>query len=295
MKKQFLSYLKLICSMVIFGSIGLFVRNIPISSSAIAMVRAVVGALFLFFVAGFGKQKLSLSSLKNHFLLLLISGAALGFNWIALFEAYKYTSIAVATLCYYTAPMLVILLSPMLLKEKLTPVKLVCVFLALLGMIFVSGIFSIENTASNPKGILLGFTAAVLYSSVVIMNKMQKDIPTFDRTVFQLGTAAIVLISYNCLTGTMPEAMPTMPVVLLLLILGILHTGIAYYLYFSSMEYLPGQTMAIISYIDPVVAVLVSLLILRESTSWQEMAGAALILGAALASELPLRRKECNS
>ena len=294
MKYRIAAYLKLISSMVIFGSIGLFVRHISVSSSAVALVRAVIGSLFLILMACLGKQKLSFVSLKKHFLLLLISGAALGFNWITLFEAYKYTSVAVATLCYYTAPMLVILLSPLLLKEKLTARKLFCVLLAVLGMIFVSGMVDSGNLNSNPKGIALGIVAAVLYASVVMMNKMQKDIPTFDRTVFQLGTAAILLIPYNCITGAMPETLPSLNTVVLLLVLGILHTGVAYFLYFSSMEHLPGQTMAIISYIDPVIAVVISVLILRENTTWQEMAGAVLILGAALVSELRFGRKEPN-
>ena len=292
MKTKVAAYLKLICSMVIFGSIGLFVRNIALSSPTIALVRAIVGALFLLLISLLSKQRLSFASIRKHFLLLLISGAALGFNWIALFEAYKYASVAVATLCYYTAPMMVILLSPVVLKEKLTANKLVCVAVAVLGMILVSGISGASGSGIDPKGILLGLVAAVLYASVVMMNKMQRDIPTFDRTVFQLGTAALVLLPYCIIGGSFPQMIPSGATVLLLITLGIVHTGVAYYLYFSSMEQLPGQTMAIISYIDPVVAVMVSVLILRENVSWQELMGAVLILGAAVVSELPFQRKE---
>jgi RarD protein len=292
LKTKVAAYLKLISSMVIFGSIGLFVRNIDLSSPSISFVRALVGALFLLLISVFAKQKLSVVFIRKHLLLLLISGAALGFNWIALFEAYKYASVAVATLCYYTAPMMVILLSPVVLKEKLTANKLVCVAVAVLGMMFVSGISGFSGDEIDPKGILLGLVAAVLYASVVMMNKLQKDIPTFDRTVFQLGTAALVLLPYCLFSGSFPSAIPSYTTILLLIALGIVHTGAAYYLYFSSMEHLPGQTMAIISYIDPVVAVMVSVLILRENVTWQEMMGAVLILGAAVVSELPFQRKE---
>ena len=292
MKTKVSAYLKLICSMVIFGSIGLFVRNIALSSPTIALVRALVGALFLLLISLLSKQRLSFVSIRKHFLLLLISGTALGFNWIALFEAYKYTSVAVATLCYYTAPMMVILLSPVVLKEKLTANKLVCVAVAVVGMILVSGISGSSGSGIDPKGILFGLVAAVLYATVVMMNKMQRDIPTFDRTVFQLGTAALVLLPYCFISGSFPRMIPSGITVLLLLTLGIVHTGVAYYLYFSSMEHLPGQTMAITSYIDPVVAVMVSVLILRENVSWQELMGAVLILGAAVVSELPFQRKE---
>ena len=286
------AFAKLIVSMVIFGSIGIFVRNISLASSAVAMVRAVVGTVFLFAVSIAKKKRFSVDSIKKHVPVLLFSGAALGFNWILLFESYKFTSVAVSTLCYYTAPIIVIFLSPLLLKERLTGRKLFCVIPAVLGMVFVSGILTSSMGESDWKGILLGLGAAVLYATVVILNKMQADIPAFDRTVFQLGTAAIVLIPYNFAVSAFPQNLPDHMTLLLLLAVGVIHTGLAYYLYFSSMEHLEGQTMAIISYVDPVIAIAVSVFLLREKTSWQDILGAVLILGAAVLSELPAKRKE---
>lgn len=274
--------------MLIFGSIGIFVRNITWSSASVAMIRAVIGTVFLLLLK---KQKISLSAFRKYLPVLIISGAALGFNWILLFESYKYTSVAVSTLCYYTAPILVILLSPLVLKEKLTPRKIGCVVVALIGMVFVSGILGSDMRERDTLGIVLGLGAAVLYATVVMLNKKQKDIPSFDRTLLQLGIAAIVLIPYNLSTHSVPSTVPDITTALLLLTVGIVHTGLAYYLYFSSMEHLPGQTMAIISYVDPMVAVMASALILHEPTTWQELLGAVLILGAALISELTFKRK----
>jgi RarD protein len=223
---------------------------------------------------------------------LLVSGAALGFNWILLFEAYRYTSVAVATLCYYTAPILVILVAPLVLKERISAKKIVCVSVALLGMFLVSGILDSGSQTGDLRGILFGLGAAILYACVMVLNKLQKEIQSFDRTIFQLGIAALVLLPYNFAVSSFPDALPSLPVTMMLLAVGVLHTGLAYYLYFSSIAQLPGQTVAIISYLDPVIAVAVSVLLLREGTSWQELLGAVLILGAALCSEISIQRKE---
>lgn len=292
MKNRSIALLKLALSMAIFGSIGLFVRNIPLQSSAIAFVRAVVGTAFLFLILTFGKKRISFATLRKYGVTLLLSGCALGFNWILLFQAYKFTSVAQATLCYYMAPILVILASPMLLREKLTAKKLLCVLVAFCGMVFVSGVTNLRNQTLNVTGILLGLGAAVLYAFVMLMNKCQQEIPTFERTIFQLAISAIVLLPYNLLTGGFQGAMMNGGQFLLLLAVGVIHTGLAYYLYFSAMTHLPGQTIAIVSYSDPVIAVLISVIVLMEGVSWFEILGAVLIIGAAIFSELPSRKEK---
>lgn len=291
MNKKHLAYLKLIGAMFIFGSIGVFVRNISWQSSALAMFRAVIGTGFLLIISLRTKRQFSFSSLKKNLPMLFLSGIALGFNWIALFEAYKHTSVAIATLCYYTAPILVILISPLLLKEKLTVKKILCVLIALLGMMLVSRIFAPGQGSGNILGILLGLGAAVLYASVVLLNKYHTDISAFDRTIFQLGFAAIALLPYNLFNSVFPAEWPGIAELLLLLTVGIVHTGLAYFMYFSALEVLSGQTVAIISYLDPIVAVLASVLILHESTTAFEVLGAVLILGSAVCSEISTKKR----
>lgn len=286
------AFLKLTVAMLIFGSIGIFVRYIPLESSMIAFVRAAVGVVFLLAVLGVKRSTVSLRSIRKNLVNLLVSGTAIGFNWILLFESYKYTSVAVSTLCYYMAPILVILFSPLILRERISVKKLFCVCLAVFGMVFVSGVYSGDANAMDIKGILLGLGAAVLYASVMLLNKLQRDISSFDRTIFQLAVSAVILLPYNLLTADMSKIAIDYLGVILLIVVGIVHTGLAYYLYFGSMEALPGQTIAIISYLDPVIAVIASVLILREDFSWPELAGAMMILGAAVFSELPTKRKE---
>ena len=284
---------KIILSMFIFGTIGIFRRYLPLPSSLVAMLRGVIGMLFLLLVMGLRKQKLDFAAIRRVLPKLLLSSACLGFNWILLFEAYNYTTVATATLCYYFAPMFLILVSPLLLKEKLTAKKLVCVAVALVGMVFVSGVLDagIESIAEL-KGVFLGLAAAVLYASVVLINKKTEGIPSNDRTVMQLGISAVILLPYVLLTENLSlieiGAGSGMLLVLgMMLLVGVLHTGVAYTLYFGSISTVKVQTAAILSYIDPVVAVLLSALLLGEPMTLLGGVGAVLVLGSAIVSELP--------
>jgi len=283
---------KTAASMIIFGSIGLFVKNIPLSSGSIAFTRALVGTLFLAAIVLLRKKERDWSAIGKNLPLLLLSGAAIGANWIFLFESYRHTSVAVSTLCYYTAPILVVLLSPLVLKEHLSRKKLLCVGAAVVGIALVSNVFSQGVQGSEYRGIVLGLCAAGLYAGAILMNKRIQGIASMDRTIIQLGTAALVLIPYNLLSSGFTYVPLTPTQILLLVTVGIVHTGLAYYLYFSSMRHLSGQTVAIVSYLDPVVAVLVSACFLKEPFSWREALGALLIIGAALLSELSFPRKE---
>ena len=290
MRKHVSSLIQLICSMLIFGSIGLLVRHISLPSSFIAFVRAFVGVIFLLLFLFIKRNKLSFAAIKHNFVYLFLSGIAIGFNWILLFESYRYTSVAVSTLCYYMAPIIVIFLSPLVLKEKLTVKRLLCVITALVGMAFISGIFETSYLQSGEGlGIILGFGAALLYATVMFLNKKLRGIKAMDRTVCQLSVAAVVLLPYNLLTNDVLSLSVTPIALILLLVAGIIHTGLAYYLYFGSMEYLSGQTIALASFIDPVIAVLVSIAILKEPFDMYTIIGAVAILGAALVSELPDR------
>lgn len=278
--------LKLISAMVLFGTIGLFVRYINLPSSVIAFVRGLVGMLFLLAVVLVGGNRISRTAIKKNLLWLLLSGSCLGLNWILLFEAYRFTTVATATLCYYLAPIIVIVVSPFLLKERLTKRKMFCTLVALIGMVLVSGV--VENGVPAPaeaKGIFFGIGAAVLYASIMILNKRIKDISAYDKTVVQLGVSALILLPYCLFTVELSELSLSPLVLVLLLLVGIVHTGVTYLLYFGSMGHLNAQTVAIISYVDPIVAVLISIFILGEGMRLSGVLGAVLVLGAAFISE----------
>lgn len=278
--------LKLILSMSIFGTIGLFVKHIELSSSVIALVRGFVGMLFLLLVLCVRKKKMDIEAIKRNLPVLILSGAFIGVNWIMLFEAYRYTTVATATLCYYLAPVFVIIASPFLLNEKLTIHKIACVLGAIVGMFFVSGVASSGGDGIGTKGVLCGIGAALFYASVIILNKHLKEINAYDMTIIQLFAAAVVLLPYVCITEDMAKIKPDGMTIVLLLVVAIIHTGAAYACYFGSMQGLKAQTVAIYSYIDPVVAILLSAFVLRESMDVYGIIGAVLILGSTLLSEL---------
>ena len=278
---------RLLASMGIFGTIGIFVRMIPLPSSAIAFTRSAVGTLFLLLVMRIKKRRLSLQDIRRNLPALCLLGVFLGANWILLFEAYRYTTVATATLCYYLAPTFITIASPFVLHEKLTPVKLACVIAALAGMALVSGVLTAGAGGSRAMtGVLLGLGAAALYAAIVLINKRLVAISAFDTTVMQLGVSAVVLLPYVLLTERATAFAITPRTAALLLIVGVLHTGVAYMLYFGSIRRLPAQTAAIFSYIDPIVAILLSALLLKERMGLAGVAGAVLILGATLFSEL---------
>lgn len=273
--------------MLIFGSIGVFVKNINLSSSEIALLRGVIGSIFLICATFFLRQKLSFKSIQRNIVLLFLSGSAIGFNWILLFQAYKYTSISNATLSYYFAPIVVIILAPFVLKERLSLAKVGCILAAMLGLFLIVNLGSSSTNASynHVVGILYGLSAAVLYASVILMNKFIKDLAGFETTLVQLVVAVVVLSPYVFIKDHFEFSGLNSRSILLILIVGIIHTGLAYFLYFTSIKELKGQTIAVLSYIDPISAVIIAALFLGESMSFIQMIGGALILGSAFLSE----------
>ena len=271
--------LDLIFSVAVFGTIGIFVRSIPLPSSVIALGRGFIGTLFLLLSAALRGKALDTAAIRRKLPWLILSGGLIGFNWILLFESYRYTTVATATLCYYMAPVIVILASPWLLKERLTLRRGLCAAAAVLGMVLVSGVLT-ESRGGDLRGVLFGLGAAALYASVVLVNQRLRDMDALILLPYVLATEDLSALTWNA------------PSLLLLLVLGVVHTGWAYSLYFGSMGALPAQTVALCSYLDPVTAVLLSALVLREPLGLPGAVGAALVLGAALVSEQPERKRQ---
>lgn len=286
MKKMKSARMMLIASMTIFGTIGLFVRNIPVSSGELALYRALLAAALIAVYLLLTKQKIPLKNIKREIPLLLLSGIAMGVNWILLFEAYKYTTVSAATLSYYFAPVIVTAVCPFLFREKLTGKQIVCFIMSTLGLVMITGIGSAGKNGTDLIGILFGLGAALFYASVILLNKFIKNVEGIHRTLLQFVAAIITLIPYVAATSGVTLGGMNSTGWGCLLIVGLIHTGVTYCMYFSSLKELPGQKAAILSYIDPLVAVLVSVLILREPlTMWQSIGG-LLILGFTLWNEI---------
>lgn len=282
--------------MTIFGTIGLFVRLIPLPSSMIALVRASMGALFLFGMILAQKRRPDWKGILRNWKPLLLSSVAMATEWILLFEAYRYTTVAVATLCYYMSAVFVMIAAPFILKEKLTAHKAFCAAAAVIGMVLVSGVLDGQAGAFSPVGVALGLTAAVFYAVIVLCNKRVKNISSYDTTFIQLFAVALILLPYVLLTEDVTQFASLEPLGLtMLLSVGAIHTGIAYAMYFSSLQKIKAQTAALFSYLDPVIALLLSVFVLREGMSIPGMIGAVIVLGAMLLSEHEPKSKKLSA
>ena len=285
MKKRMDPRLMLITSMVIFGTLGPFVRNIPVSSGELALYRAILAALLIAVFLAVTGQKIPFSKIKKEVPLLLASGIAMGINWILLFEAYKYTTVSTATLSYYFAPVIVTAVCPFLFREKLTGKQILCFLMSTLGLVLITGIGDM-NGGQDILGILFGLGAAVFYATVILLNKFIKNVEGIHRTFLQFLAAIVVLVPYVLLSGGITLGSLTGIGWINLLVVGLVHTGVTYCMYFSSLKELPGQKAAILSYMDPLVAVLISVTVLGESMTLGQLIGGALILGFTLWNEI---------
>ena len=286
MKESNRSRLMMTVSMAIFGTLAPFVRRIGVTSGELALYRAIMAAGLIAVFLLVTKQKIPFAAIKKEIPLLLLSGMAMGFNWILLFQAYKFTTVSVATLSYYFAPVIVTILCPIIFREKLTKKQIICFIMSTLGLVMITGIGDLSGASSHLTGILFGLGAASLYATVIMLNKFIKNVEGIHRTFLQFLAAIVVLVPYVALTSGFNLGIMDGSGWVCLLIVGFVHTGITYCLYFTSLKDIPGQKAAILSYIDPLIAVVISVTILGESMSFVQIIGGLLILGFTLWNEL---------
>lgn len=291
MKETNKARIMLIISMTAFGTLAPFVRNIPLPSGELALYRAILAAVLIGLYMFASRQRIKFTSLKKELPLLLLSGAAMGCNWILLFEAYKYTTVSAATLSYYFAPVIVTVACPILFHERLTVKQVICFIMSTLGLVLLTGVGNMVKGSKDMIGIMFGLGAAVLYATVILLNKFIKGVDGIHRTFLQFLSAIITLIPYVSLTSGVNLSILDGKGWTCLLIVGLIHTGVNYCLYFSSLKELPGQKAAILSYIDPLVAVFISITILGEGITVWQAAGGILILGFTLWNELSPRNE----
>lgn len=286
MKKQKTARLMLIVAMAIFGTIGLFVQHIGVSSGELALYRAVMATILIGLYLIITGNKISFQNIKKDVPLLLASGMAMGINWILLFEAYKHTTVLLTTLTYYFAPVIVTVVCPILFKEKMTVKQIICFIMSTLGIVMITGIGDLTVSGTNIIGILFALGAAILYATVILINKFIKGVEGIHRTFLQFLAAIIILVPYVAVTSGINLRMLDSIGWGALLIVGIVHTGITYCLYFSALKDLPGQNVAMLSYIDPLVAIIVSVTFLNESMTVIQAIGGVLILGFTFLNEV---------
>ncbi|AKL83161.1 YxxF [Bacillus atrophaeus UCMB-5137] len=279
------SKIQFILSMIIFGTMGLVVRYIDLSSSETALLSSSIGCLFLIFVFIMMKKTIPWKLVKANAYILFLSGIALGGNWIFLYQSYDHTTLTNATLGYYFAPVFVMILSPFVLKEQLSVKKLVCIGVAIIGMLLIVGNGISASGTDDLLGIFFGLAAAAFYAALMLLNKFIHHMGRLEITIIQLGLTALLLLPYVFFTegfGIFGVSGSSVPFII---ILGIVNTGIGFWLFFSGMQKFKGQSIAMLSYVDPFVAILISAIILQEQMTIVQMLGGALLLGSTFVSE----------
>lgn len=284
--------LAMIVSASVFGTLGLFVRRIEVTSAELALYRAVLAAVFILLFFLIRREQPRLREIRGALWLLLLSGAAMGFDWMLLFESYKYTTISLATLSYYVAPVIVTALCPLLFHERMTRAQVICFLMSTLGVALIIGSGGLQGGGSDLRGIVCAVGAAVFYAAVILLNKYIRGVTGLERTFVQLLAAVVVLAPYVGLTsGFHPEVLSATGWVNLLIV-GFVHTGLTYCMYFAAIRTLPGQESSLLSYLDPIVSVLISVLLLGEPLAPIQIAGMVLFLGFAIANEFTHKNAE---
>lgn len=281
-------------SMIIFGAVGVFAKYIDLSSSKIALFLSLVGALFLLIVFVCTKQNLSWQKVKKNAVFLIVASIALSGNWIFLFQAYKETTIANAALSYYFAPVLVVILSPLVLNEKLSYKKTICIIIALLGLFLILQNGRMQTNGHHLLGIGYGLVAASFYAGLTLINKFIRGLDGLANTLLQLGLSVIMLIPFVLITeGSIFNSIDSNTVIWIL-VLGIFHGGVGFYLFFAGMRGLNGQSIAVLSYIDPLTSLFISILIIGEKMTFQQLVGAVLLLCSIWIGEAGEKKKKSN-
>lgn len=288
------AYIQLVAAMIIWGTLGPLVKQIPLASGEIVLARVVLGlvTLGIIYIAtgNRGSIPADRKSVRRDIAILAISGAVMGFNWVFLFEAYKYTTVSIATVSYYCAPVIIIALSPAVLGERLTVSRIAGIAAAAAGMFMITG--SLSGGSQPLKGILFGLLAALFYASVTLLNKqLRAGFTGIQITIIQLFAAGIVVAPYAVVNHEGAWILPAGTGLICLIIVGVVHTGLVLHLYFSSMQRLPGQSVAMCSYIDPVSSLLIAAVVLGERMSIVQIIGAVLIIGGAAFGELAPKKE----
>ena len=276
------AYFKYIIALLLFGSNGIVASNIHLPSVEIVFWRTLIGSLLLVVIFLATRQKITFIKEKRDTLFIVLSGIAMGTSWMFLYEAYSQIGVSLASLSYYCGPVIVMALSPILFKEKLTKNKFMGFFSVLIGIFLVNG--TVSGKELNIFGIFCGLMSAVMYSFMVILNKKATKVQGLENSTIQLIVSFLtVAVFVGFKTGY--QITISGNDLLWVMVIGLLNTGVGCYFYFSSIGKLPVQTVAICGYLEPLSAVILATIILGETMYPLQILGAILIIGGAVFGE----------
>jgi len=276
---------QLLISMILSGTLGTLMHYVTFPSSISALSRSLISTPFLLLMIRCKKEHLNFTAIRKNILLLFLTGMMIAGSWIFMFEAYKYAPVSVVTLCSYLSPIFLLIAAPVVLKEKISLKKCACVLVALVGVLIISGSADLGvQEGLDIRGILFSMGASLSNTALILLSKKIGDISPYDQTVVQFAMAGMVMFPYALLTGGFSQLQIDGLSLLMLLIIGIVNTGICYVMYFDAMPKVPAQTIAIYNYVPSLVAMVLSAVVLGERLTPGSLCGGLLILAAAVIS-----------
>lgn len=276
---------QLLVSMILSGTLGVMMHFVTFPSSVSALSRALISTPFLLLVIRIKKEKLHFSAIRSNKLLLLLTGTMIALSWIFMFEAYRFAPVSVVTLCSYLSPIFLLIAAPVILKEKISIPKWICVLVALVGVLIISGSANLGvQEGLDIRGVLFSMGASLSNTALILLSKKIRNISAYDQTVVQFAAAGLVMLPYTLLTGGFSQLQFDGMSILMLLIIGIVNTGICYVMYFDAMPKVPAQTIALYNYVPSLVSMILSAIVLGERLTLGNMCGGLLILIAAVIS-----------
>lgn len=278
-------YLMFVAAMLIFGSNGVFASMLDMSGAQLVLMRTLIGGAVLLIIILISRSRTPKEVLIREKWRLLFAGVCLGANWALLFEAYNLMNVSLATLTYYTAPVLVLVLAPFVLKERQNSLAYVGMLVVVVGMLLVVGTDFGEGGVTV-TGLVVGLGSAVFYAMLMLVNKKISGVSGLNLTFIEIIIAAVILLPYVFATsGGVPLPIDARGIFALLFLCTV-NTGFACWLYFSSMNRLPAKAVALMGYFDPVSALVFSAVFLDERLSTVQFIGAVLVLAGALVGQL---------
>lgn len=282
-----------------FGTIGLVTHFIPLSSAAIVFYRALLGVIFISVMTILSGKTINVKTMKNNISVLIFTGFFMGLNWVLQFEAFKVSSVAIGTVCYNMMPIFLLIIASFMFKEKINLKSGVCIFIATIGVFLVSNVVNVGIKSNEVLGCVYGILGGIFYALIVAFNRKLNFIETHDKVIFQFLFSAFIMAIYVGFIEKKSFLFPSevrgnefMIGLICLLLLGFFHTGFCYVHYFNAVTNLKAETVAILTYLDPVVALFLSFFVLKEDMTALQFLGAVLILGSTLFNELTKSSKE---
>ena len=291
--------LKLTLISATFGTVGLFTHFIPLSSAAIVFYRALLGGAFIVVMMKLSGIDIDIKSMRDNLIVLIFTGFFMALNWVLQFEAFKVSSVAIGTVCYNMMPIFLLTIASFMFNEKITLKSGLCILIATIGVILVSNVVNVGIKSNEVLGCVYGILGAIFYALIVTFNRKLSQIRTHDKVIFQFAFSTLIMAIYVGLIEKksffIDSNLPRNEIVIgvvCMLILSFLHTGFCYVHYFNAVSRLKAETVAILTYIDPVVALFLSYFVLKENMTALQFLGAVMILGSTLFNELSKTNKE---